>query len=253
MALRLFIKIYFHFLLNTAKYSLGLLLCCIQLLHTATFAQNIEIHGSITGENNELIVFPIIANRSTGHGMVANSEGKFVMKALKTDTILINATGYSMFKFCAADSTTKDVYEVDIHLSRNVITLKEIIIHDIKSITDINREKEKLGIKNTDDYQQFDGLSSPLTWLYERFSKNERDKRLVASLENKDRQIALLKDLFRNYISYDVMDLDEGAFENFINYMQLPESFIKSASDYELAIVIKSKYNNFKKEQAVKF
>jgi hypothetical protein len=49
------------------------------------------------------------------------------------------------------------------------------------------------------------------------------------------------------------MDLDEGAFENFINYMQLPESFIKSASDYELAIVIKSKYNNFKKEQAVKF
>ena len=100
-------------------------------------AQNIEIRGTITGENNESVVFPIVANRTTSHGMVANSDGKFVMKAMKSDTILINATGYSVFKFCAADSLVKDFYLLNVHLTRNVITLKEIIIHDIKSITDI--------------------------------------------------------------------------------------------------------------------
>ena len=215
-------------------------------------AQNIEIRGTVSGENNESVVFPIVANRTTGHGMVAN-DGKFVMKATKNDTILINATGYSVFKFCAADSATKDFYQLEVHLTRNMITLKEIIIHDIKSITDINKDKENLGIKRTDDYQDFDGLSSPLTWLYERFSKKEKNKRLVATLENKDRQIAVLKDLFRNYISYDIMELEEGEFEDFINYMQLPESFIKNASDYDLAMVIKTKYGKYKDKHQVKY
>ncbi len=216
-------------------------------------AQTIQIQGKIMGEQGESVVFPIIANQSTSHGVVADGNGRFTIAANKSDTILINATGYNLFKLCLHDSTTKDVYQIEVHLTHKVISLKEFIVHDIKTIADINKEKEKLGVKNVDAYKNVDGFNSPITWLYERFSKQERDKRLVATLENKDRQIALLKDLFRNYISYDIMDLDETEFEDFINYLQLPESYIKSASDYELAMTIKYKYLNFRKEQSIKY
>lgn len=216
-------------------------------------AQAIQIQGKIIGEQGESVVFPIIANQSTSHGVVADGNGYFSIAADKSDTILINATGYNLFKLCMRDSTLKYSYQIEVRLTHKVISLKEFIVHDIKTIADINKEKEKLGVKNVDAYKNVDGFNSPITWLYERFSRQERDKRLVATLENKDRQIALLKDLFRNYISYDIMDLNETEFEDFIDYLQLPESYIKSASDYELAMTIKYKYLNFRKEQSIKY
>ena len=216
-------------------------------------AQSIQIQGRIIGEQGESVVFPIIANQSTSHGVVADGNGHFLILASKSDTILFNATGYNLYKFCAHDSAFKELYQVEIRLTHKVVMLKEFIVHDIKSIADINKEKEKLGTKNVDAYKNVDGFNSPITWLYERFSKQERDKRLVATLENKDRQIALLKDLFRNYISYDIMDLNETEFEDFIDYLQLPESYIKTASDYELAMTIKYKYLKFRKDQSVKY
>jgi 3-dehydroquinate dehydratase len=241
--------------LNT-KYNCLIVFILVSLLHFNSVqikAQTIQIQGKIMGEEGESVVFPIIANQSTSHGVVADGNGRFTIAANKSDTILINATGYNLFKFCLHDSLLKESYQVEVHLTHKVISLKEFIVHDIKTIADINKEKEKLGIKNVDAYKNVDGFNSPITWLYERFSKQERDKRLVATLENKDRQIAVLKDLFRNYISYDIIDLNETEFEDFIDYLQLPESYIKTASDYELAMNIKYKYLKYRKEQSTKY
>ena len=45
--------------------------------------------------------------------------------------------------------------------------------------------------------KEMDALSSPITFLYQMLSREERSKRLVAQLENRDRR----QELLRSYLS----------------------------------------------------
>jgi hypothetical protein len=64
----------------------------------------------------------------------------------------------------------------------------------------------------------------------------------VAEMENEDRKRALLKELFRKYIQYDIIDLSVEKFDDFISFMDLPDSFIRSAPAYDLIMEIKRRF-----------
>jgi hypothetical protein len=88
-------------------------------------------------------------------------------------------------------------------------------------------------------------LSSPVTYLFERFNSMEQSKRKVAQLEDEQQKRAVLKDLLHLYIKNDIMSLDDAQFDTFIDYLNLSDSFIRTATDYELIMAIKYKYEAF--------
>ena len=125
-------------------------------------------------------------------------------------------------------------------------TLKEISVFASRSLNEIEIDINKIGIKKSFSVNGIYAIESPITYLYERFSKFAKSKQKVAEWENEDLKRDILKDLFRLYIKHEIIDLSEDEFEAFIKYLNLSDEYIQNATQLELTMAIKGKYENFK-------
>jgi hypothetical protein len=48
-------------------------------------------------------------------------------------------------------------------------------------------------------------------------------------------------------VAFDIIELSEADFDEFITFLNLDEQFIKTASEMELILFIKDKYEHFKR------
>jgi hypothetical protein len=215
---------------------------------TAT-SEKITISGKAYDGENRNLPLPklMIINMATNQGIFADAEGKFTLLAKQTDTLVFSALGFMVKKICLKDSVVKSSYAIEVPLFKMQYTLKEVTVFETRSLNQIQRDIERLGVNKTYKTEgAADALSSPITYLYERFSKLEKSKRKVAEWENNDLRREVLKDLFRIYIKNDIIDLSTEEFDAFIVYLNLSDEFIKNASQYELVMAIKGKYESFK-------
>jgi hypothetical protein len=124
--------------------------------------------------------------------------------------------------------------------------LKQVTVYGTKSPDQIHKEIDSLQLENTDDYQSYNALASPITALYERFSKREGDKRKVAELIYEDHKKEVLRDLLALYISYDVLELTDEEFDEFLNGIYVPDEVLRTYSDYKLGEFIRKQYLAFR-------
>lgn len=195
---------------------------------------------------------PIVVNRRTGTGHAFIPGGEFSITGLKSDTFLVTAGGYEFKRYCFKDSASKAVYSVKVGLSLKENQLNPVTIFPVKDLKTIKQDRQDLGVEQTRTTQGVtDAISSPITFLYERFSREGRSKALVAELENEDRKNAVLKDLFRTYNRAGVIALPESDFDSFIMFLNMPEWYLKTASDYDLAVTIKQRYEQFTRSRQI--
>lgn len=214
------------------------------------YAQNIvTISGHVYDKESKLpLPRLMVINKRTGNGTFADAESKFSIKALQTDTIIFSAVGFKMKKICLIDSAEKSRFYVSVPLEKLYYALKEVSVFAPRTLNEIDKDIAALdSIRAYNrNFKDINGLESPITYLYERFSKFARSKQQVAIWENEDLKRSILKDLFRIYIKHDIMDLSEEEFDAFIKYCNLSESFIKNSTQFELVMAIKGKYEAFK-------
>ena len=189
----------------------------------------------------------MVINKRTNNGVFADVEGRFSISVRQTDTILFSAIGFKLKKICLKDSTQKSIYNLYVPLEKLYFYLKEVSVFAPRTLKEIDKDIYNLdSTKAYRSYTDINGIESPITYLYERFSKFGRSKQKVAEWENEDLKRDILKDLFRLYIKHDIIGLNEEEFDAFIRYCNLSEDFIKSASQLELVMAIKGKYETFK-------
>jgi hypothetical protein len=220
----------------------------ISLPSFLTAQTSIKISGQAFDKENAFLPMPklMIINKRTNNGSFADAEGKFQIDALQSDTLLFSVIGYHTKKVCLKDSILKNQYYIEVEMQKLHYTLKEISVFGTRSLTDIDKDIAKLdSTRRSRYYQDINAIESPITYLYERFSKFGRSKQKVAAWENEDLKMDILKDLFRLYVKNDIIDLSEEEFEAFILYCNLSEEFIKTASQFELVMAIKGKFEAF--------
>lgn len=223
------------------------LFCGIQSFAQTTTVPSITFTGTCYDTGDSLAQpAPIVVNKRTGTGHAFMPGAVFSIQGLKTDTFMVTAGGYEFVRFCYADSALRPGYFEKVGLTIKTNQLNAVTIFQVKDLQTIKQDRENLGVAQTNTTQgAVDAISSPLTFLYERFSQEGRSKSLVAQLENEDRKNAVLKDLFRTYNRAGVMNLPESEFDSFIMYLNMPEWYLKTASDYNLALTIKQRYDQF--------
>ena len=188
----------------------------------------------------------IVINQHTSEGLMAEPNGYFSINCLKTDTILVSASGFSVKKICFRDSSAKKEFTITVRLDSIHYSLAEVRVYPTKNLRQINEDRSTLGdIPNTDKFKDINAFSSPIDYLYERFSRIEQSKRKVAELEDEERRRDVLKDLFHIYIRHDIINLSDADFDKFIDFCNFTDDFIKNASDYDLVMAIKYKYEQF--------
>lgn len=185
----------------------------------------------------------MIINLRSTQGFFGKADGSFYITAFPTDTVMVASTGYEFRKFCFADSLPKSNYWLDVPLTRLNVNLKEVSIFSSRELNAIYKDIEKLGY-NKKDFQLsgINVLESPITFLYQEFSQLEQLKRHNAERINNEKRRDLLKELLANYVSYDIIQLDNDEFDSFIDYCQVPEYYMKTASQYDFCLYIKQKF-----------
>jgi len=210
---------------------------------------NITVKGNAVNSDGMGGLYQVIViNQHTSTGMMASTNGSFIITCLKTDTILVSASGFSVKRISFRDSAAKSEYTITVRLDSLHYNLSEVKIYPHKNLRQVDEEKNTLGdIPNTDKYKDINALGSPIDYLYERFSRIEQSKRKVAELEDEEKRRNVLKELFHIYIQHDIIALSDQDFEQFIDFCNFTDGFIKSATDYDLVMAIKYKYAQFEK------
>jgi hypothetical protein len=88
-------------------------------------------------------------------------------------------------------------------------------------------------------------LESPITALYQAFSKKEQNKRWIQEQKYKDDQRRVVKELLRLYVAFDIINMTEDAFDDFIQFLNMDDDFLKTSSEMELILFIKDKYEHY--------
>lgn len=204
---------------------------------------------TIIGKVSDLTTgFPLtgalVVQQSQLRGTFTDGRGYFSINIVKTDTVIFTLTGYQSKKVCYADSVGTR-FAIEVHLPQKTFALRPVTVRPLKTFEEIEHDKSMLGSNRLPTMRPAEALSSPISFLYERFSKFERNKRKVAELRNLEEKKDLLKELFRIYVKSNILDLDESEFDDFIMFMNLSEDFIKNASQYDLTQYIKLKFDEY--------
>lgn len=187
----------------------------------------------------------MVVNQTTNHGVFGQPNGAFGLYVNNNDSIILSSKGYDRIGFrVKADSSCQ--FLMDFVLIEKPHELEEVVIRPLKTLQQIKEERAALAMRQTVTVNGLEVIQSPITALYQRFSHTEQSKAKVAELQYMDSKTEIVKEILRLYVVYEVIDMTEAQFDDFITFMALDENFLKTATDMELATFIKDKYEHYK-------
>ena len=188
----------------------------------------------------------MVVNRSTGIGVFGQPNGSFYVYVSNGDSISISVKEYTTVNIVIKADSNCQVRKQFI-IERKPQEIQEVIIKPLKTLEQIKEERENLALRETRQVTGLEVLRSPITALYQAFSKREKNKRWIAEQEFKDDQRKIVRELLHLYVAYDIIELSEEDFDAFIYFLNVNDSFLKTASEMELITFIQDKFDHFKR------
>jgi hypothetical protein len=214
-------------------------------LTNSCIAQRVFVFGKVY--DTEFPTIPLqqvmVVNQQSQIGIFGNSDNTFQVQIDKNDTLIISALGYARKKVCLKDSSTLGEIHIRIGLYRLSYDLSEITVRRQRELRQISEDIKKLGYNKRDHkLTDVDAWESPITALYQAFSKKEQSKRALAQIINNDNRRAIIKDLLYLYNLTELIRMQESEYNDFIDYLNLNDQQMQAMSDYALAVFIRDRY-----------
>jgi hypothetical protein len=185
----------------------------------------------------------MIVNMQTQQGFYGKADGTFSIDMRRSDTLVIAVIGYEFVKYCFQDSLPQPYYNILVRLKKKQVQLPEVRILAPRDLEDIQKDIQKLGYNKRDyEISGINALESPITFLYEEFSRFERLRRHNAQIVNNEKRRNLLKELLARYVADGIIGLSNDEFEHFVDFCNVSEAFMKTASQYDFMVYIKRKF-----------
>ena len=189
----------------------------------------------------------MVVNKTTGKGVFGQPDGNFQIYASPRDTIILSVKKYPSTRFIVSADSNCQMKVIKTLVNRTQEE-REVIIRPLKSIQQIKEERANLAMRDTKTTTNIDVFQSPITYLYERFSQKAQSKQKVAELKHLDNQHKIVKELLRLYVAYDIVQLSDEEFDDFISFLNISENFLKTSTDLELITYIQDKLEHYKLE-----
>ena len=225
-----------------------LLILNTSTVHAQQTQSEVTIQGKIVDALSPDLALPniMIINLRTQLGVFAEGDNTFKIKIFPADTLVVTATGYSVRKFCLKDSLNSKDNFFTIGINKLLVQLKPVTIFKPRDFDKIETDLKKLGYRPSDyKVTGIEAFNSPVTALYQAFSRKERSKRKVAEMENADLRRGLLKELLQIYVNTKLIDLPYEEYDRFIDFLNLDDQTLNSITQYQLALYIKSMYEQY--------
>lgn len=189
----------------------------------------------------------MIVNKTAGKGIFGSYDGTFKITVKKSDLVGLSVTGYKTEYLSFKDSKYKKEYNVTVYLDMVSFTAQKVEVKPYKTLEELQEERASITKREVPQVTGVNVLQSPITALYMQFSKREKTKRMIAELEYQDQKKEIVREILRVYVHNDIIDLEDEEFDSFITFLNLNDQFLKTATDYELIVYIKYKFEHFQK------
>ncbi len=208
----------------------------------------ITIKGQVIDTNFNVGFYNLVVlNKNVGKGIFGQYNGSFEIRVKKSDTIGVSVVGYQTVYLSYQDSTFKPTYSPVFYIQPLSYTGNEVVVKPLKTLEELAEERANISKREVPTVTMSNAFTSPITALYVAFSKREKTKRKVAEMEYEDSQDDIVREILRIYVHADIIDLSSEDFDEFINFLNLNPEFLKTATDYELIVYIKAKFEHFQK------
>lgn len=207
--------------------------------------EKVYVFGQVLDTLNPQAFYNLmIINRTTGRGVFGQPDGSFSVYVSPNDKLALSTKGYPIYEFTAKPDSNCQ-FRVQAHIEKLPQEIKEIVIKPLKTLEQIKEERKALSFRETRTVTGIEMLQSPITALYQAFSKKEKNKAWIAEQTFKNDQRKVVQELLRLYVAYDIINLSEKDFDEFVTFLNVDESFLKTASEMELIVFIKDKFEHF--------
>ena len=261
---------------GSRKYKLSKIFLIVALLISFQLHvyNQVIIKGLIKDQKSGLpISFANIYIPEKRMGTASNMYGEFKFELDPIDSILISAIGYESQLIYLDDSVYKELFELNIDLVPKTYDLTEVIIRPFPTYEQLKREilnykmtpeeinalalqeafRRNLAMlsRNTKpiDYLEDRGgisLGSPVTAIYKLFSRDAKNEKIYNKLIIADR-IKLKVDERLNFevVSKLTGLKDEKKVADFLEYCNIPDSFVLASTDIQLYNRIMECYHEY--------
>jgi hypothetical protein len=222
------------------------------MLSDFVFSQNattVTFTGFVFDRNDSTTsLTAIVVNKRTGMGHTYLPDAQFSVSGERADTFIVTSGGFEMMKFCFKDSSSAiTTFSMNVYLKMKVNALAPVTVYSPPDLEQLRKSREVLGVQRTTTTSGMaDAVNSPITYLYERFSREGKSRALVARLENEDKKREVLTGLLHLYVMVGLIDLKQEEFEQFITYLNIPDEMLKTYTDYQLAVYIKGRFLQYR-------
>lgn len=218
-----------------------------------TNCSKVLLHGKVIDSLSPQTFYnSMIVNRTNGKGVFGQPNGTFSLYVNNNDSINISVKGYYIIGFrIKADNNCQ--FMLKEYIERIPTEIQEVLIYPLKSLEQIKEERSSLALRETRMVTGIDALKSPITALYQAFSQREQNKRWIAEQTFKDDQRKVVKELLRLYVAYDIINLSEEQFDDFIAFLNIDDDFFKTATEMELVTFIKDKFEHYSRVNNISY
>ncbi|HEY0261483.1 MAG TPA: hypothetical protein VGB95_00540 [Chitinophagales bacterium] len=227
----------------------GILLLLLLMGAWRINAQDVRVSGKVLdGYTQRPISSVSVISSKQNVSYLTDDAGFFSFSCEKNDTLFLFFPGYRTVRFSAADSALKSSYFFTFYYAPlSATTSNPVIIRPKKTLEQIGQERKELG-SVPKEYAKPDFASevmSPVTLLYDLLSSRAKEKKKLRGQYVEDERRRVYKELFDYFKEKKLIDLPEDRYDEFIDYMNLPLSFLQQSSDYEITETIVRNYKRF--------
>lgn len=224
--------------------------CLFLLTHLTALAQTPRfIIGKVLdqengkGVNNATVINP----RTQAIGRT-NTLGAFYLEVKPGDSVIVTSPSHGRAALKWDGVTKEPQLAMKRQLSDDVVNLPTLTVRG-KREAEVRKELEQIlrepeARKNLSIDEAFSLAQSPITLLYELFSKQARASRKAAVISQQHR-----KRMLANYrvelIAQRATDLQGEAIEQFRDYCNFNDDFVLQSSEYDLTFALLQRYKQY--------
>lgn len=245
--------------MNNFVLSIFLLCYTVVGVVSSSYAQSVSeqtlIGHTSSLHNNEVVQLASVINLSSSKRAISNRQGFFKIPILHNDTLFISAIGYQSITIICSNLSPGDT--IKIKMKPTHVALKEVVIISSNPKRDSIARAAAEFLKTDPLMNNHDrilnrprgSLTSPLTALYERFSKEGQDNvRFEEFLAYAERQKQVDRRFNKAFVKR-ATGLDEKYLDEFMLFCKPDKEFVIRASEYELIQATRKCADEFKMQR----
>jgi hypothetical protein len=198
-------------------------------------------------DSNSVMPFVYVINKTTGNGTMSDNAGNFYLKAGNQDTLVVSFVGFVRMKIPVTKLHPNANGEVTIVMKKIIYALGPVTVTSFK-IKPYEREKMEKVIQDA-KIKPVNAISSPITALYDQFSKRGKEQRKLAAIFEQ----VFIDELVNQKINAEVVRKltgDENIdYERFRKYcFALTDYYVLNHDGYDLYYKVMECYYRWKDE-----